>query len=40
MRYVPMVADALAGGPDAADELQDVHSKLLGMLAHYAAVLS
>lgn len=34
------VADALAGGPDASDELQDVHSKLLGVLAHYTAVLS
>ncbi|WP_425613046.1 DUF6959 family protein [Xanthomonas hydrangeae] len=34
------VAGALAGGPDASDELQDVRSKLLGMLAHYTAVLS
>ncbi|MGK4488925.1 DUF6959 family protein [Xanthomonas hortorum] len=33
------VADALAGGPDSSDELQDVHSKLLGMLAHYTSVL-
>ncbi|WP_456362123.1 DUF6959 family protein [Xanthomonas arboricola] len=34
------VADALAGGPDASEELKDVHSKLPSMLAHYTSVLS
>ncbi|WP_439333549.1 DUF6959 family protein [Xanthomonas hortorum] len=33
------VADALADGPCSSDELQDVHSKLLVLLAHYTSVL-
>jgi hypothetical protein len=32
-------AQVLSAGPDSLDELRDLHSKLLGMLAHYKAVL-
>ncbi|MNM36930.1 hypothetical protein D3C81_476510 [compost metagenome] len=33
-------ADALSGGPDSLEELQDLHSKLLEMLSHYKSVLN
>jgi len=32
-------AEALSDSPDALGELQDLHGRLLGMLAHYRAVL-
>ncbi|WP_303747919.1 DUF6959 family protein [Stenotrophomonas pigmentata] len=33
------IADVLAGGPDALDDLEDLQSRLLGMLSHYISVL-
>ena len=33
-------ADALLGGPDSRDELEDLHNRLLELLAHYKTVLS
>jgi hypothetical protein len=33
-------AEALSDSPDARGELQELHNRLLGMLAHYKTVLS